>query len=198
MRHFSGQSMVSLLIALIAIGFGAGCKSGPKGNTKAQKQAAVRQMKDAALRDLYASEPGARAEMNQAVGYAVFDNTGTFLLMLASGRGYGIAVDRQSGKETFMKMFELGGGVGIGIKDFRQIMIFRDRAVFDRFIEYGWELGGDADLAATSGGKGGSAARSESTASLQNKVDIYLINKAGAAIQAVATATKYYKDDELN
>jgi lipid-binding SYLF domain-containing protein len=189
--------VIILCVATLALGFGAGCKS-PKGNTKAEKRADVRSMRDSALVDLYKLEPQARGQVSKSVGYAVFDNLGMNLLLLATGRGHGVAVDRKNGKEIFMKMMEVGGGPGIGVKDFRQIIIFYDRPTFDRFLEYGVEVGGDADLALKSGEDGAGATVSESTASLQGKLDSYLITKAGAAIQAVASGTKYYKDKDLN
>jgi lipid-binding SYLF domain-containing protein len=66
------------------------------------------------------------------------------LFLLSSGRGYGVVVDK-SGKETFMSMGSLGGGVGIGAKDLSVVFIFKDASVMNKFIESGWQFGGEAD-----------------------------------------------------
>jgi len=47
----------------------------------------------------------------ESAGYAVFNNTGTNLLLLSTARGAGIAADTQTKKETFMKMISAGAGL---------------------------------------------------------------------------------------
>ena len=44
----------------------------------------------------------------ESAGYAVFNNTGTNLLLLSTPRGAGIAADTQTKKGTFMKMISAG------------------------------------------------------------------------------------------
>ena len=46
-----------------------------------------------------------------------------------------------------MKMRTLGGGIGLGLKDFRAVIIFRNREDLEEFVEKGWEFGGEADAA---------------------------------------------------
>ena len=51
-------------------------------------------------------------------------------------------------------MGELGVGLGLGAKDYRSVFIFHDKATLDKFINEGWEFGGDADAAAKASDKG--------------------------------------------
>ena len=74
--------------------------------------------------------------------------------MGVGGDGYGVAVENSNGKKTYMKMNFIGVGPGIGLKDFRAVFIFRNKHVFNDFVEKGWEFGGQADAAAKSGEKG--------------------------------------------
>jgi hypothetical protein len=55
--------------------------------------------------------------MSNAPGYAVFGNVGSKILMLAMGSGFGVAVNNRTGKKTYMKMIEAGGGCRNGHRE---------------------------------------------------------------------------------
>ena len=54
-----------------------------------------------------------------AAGYGVFSNANLNIIFASVGDGYGIIVDNETGKETFMKMGMGGLGLGLGVKDYR-------------------------------------------------------------------------------
>ena len=130
-----------------------GCAT-PKGNTIQDKRSYVLSMKNETLSKLYREHPEARSKIKNAAGHAVFSSINTNLFLFSSGNGYGVAIDNVSGKKTYMKMNFIGVGPGIGLKDFRAVFIFKNKYVFNEFVEKGWEFGGQADAAAKSGEKG--------------------------------------------
>ncbi len=83
--------------------------------TKEKSPADIRkeidQMASATLQRLFGRNPGAREAYEKAAGYAVF-NTRKMSFMITTSFGAGVAVDRKSGKRTYMKM--AGGGVNVG------------------------------------------------------------------------------------
>jgi lipid-binding SYLF domain-containing protein len=164
-------------------------------DTPAQKKGKSRQMAAQTLQDLYKAEPGVKTSIAKSAGYAVFNNMGTNLLLLSTARGAGIAVESKTKQETFMKMISAGGGLGLGVKDYRVIFIFENKAAFDRFLNSGWSGTGQADAAAKAGKKGG--AYSGAT-EISPGVWVYQITKNGLALQLTLQGTKYYKDDDLN
>jgi lipid-binding SYLF domain-containing protein len=184
----------SILFILLAMVLLVAC-GGPKGANPDQKRQAVRDMAQETLVKLYGIEPQAKTYVDGAVGYAVFSNTGINLLLLSTGNGWGIAHDNKAGKETYMKMFTAGVGIGLGVKDFRGVFIFTTREAFDRFVESGWQAGAQADAAAKAGEKGGAAAGAIDVAP---GVKLYQITENGLALQATIQGTKYWKDDDLN
>jgi lipid-binding SYLF domain-containing protein len=95
-------------------------------------------------------------------------------------------------------MGSLGGGFGLGIKDLRAVFIFHDADVMKKFIDSGWQFGGEADATAKSDEKGGAAAKEGGVDTGGNAFEIYQITKNGIALQATIAGTKYWKDDELN
>ncbi len=159
-----------------------------------EQQADVRIMRDQVLADLYRRDASLREKINRAEGYAVFSNVGVNLIFASVAGGKGIVVDRR-GKETFMKMASGGFGLGLGVKDFRAVFVFKTKQKLAQFIETGWDFGAQADAAAQSGEKGGAAA---GAVTVLPDVDVYQITKNGVALQATLQGTKYWRDADLS
>src|SRR4051794_37740543 len=107
--------LLTSIIAALTVPLVAGL-FGPKGDSVEEKRAAIRKDRDQILAKLYAAYPDTKEKVKNAAGYGTFNNKNLNLLILSSGHGYGMVVDK-AGKETFMDMGSLGGGVGIGGKD---------------------------------------------------------------------------------
>ena len=165
------------------------------GDSPDQKRDKTRKMANQTLVDLYKMEPKAQAEIQASAGYAVFNNMGTNLLLLSTARGAGIAVNSQTKDETFMKMVSAGAGLGVGVKDYRVVFVFKAEKAFKEFLDSGWSGSAQADAAAKAGEKGGAESGALEVAP---DVWVYQITKNGLALQATLQGTKYYKDDKLN
>ena len=163
--------------------------------SKSQKQAEIRKEANATLDKLYKIHPGAKSTIQKAAGYAAFDNFGLNLFLLSTARGKGIAVASKGKNETFMKMLSVGGGLGIGAKDFRVVFVFENPQALDSFINSGWDADAHAEAAAKAGEKGGAY---EGAISVSPGVWVYQLIETGLALQATLQGTKYYKDDDLN
>jgi lipid-binding SYLF domain-containing protein len=189
----SNRVITVVLVAGLAIFLGA-CATA-QGTTPDEKRGSVDVMRREALAELYAKKPEAKAQVEQAAGYAVFSNVGMKVLLLASGNGYGVAHDNETGRDTYMKMRELGVGVGLGVEDFRAVFVFLDAKVMKTFVEEGWEWSGDASATAKSDETGESVGANART---EGGIVVYRFTEAGVALMAAVTGTKYWKDDELN
>ena len=179
----------SLAVILLATGL-AGA-----GDTPQQKQDKIRKMTAETLQELYKKEPPAQGQIQKSAGYAVFNNTGTNILLVSTARGAGMAVNANSKQETFMKMVSAGAGVGVGVKDYRLIFVFENDKALSTFLDSGWSGSGQADAAAKAGDKGGAYSGAEEVGP---GVWVYQITKNGLALQLTLQGTKYYKDDDLN
>ena len=160
-----------------------------------QQRADIRKMANDTLARLYKTQPSAQKAIKKAAGYAVFSNFGMKILLAGGGSGKGIAVDNKSQQGTFMKMIEVQAGLGMGIKKFRLIFVFDNMSDLDRFINSGWELGGQATAAAQASGEGAALA---GAMSVSPGVWLYQLTDDGLALELTAKGTKYYKDDNLN
>ncbi len=164
------------------------------GGSKTEKQQEILQMKDAVLTELFKNKPDTRSQLKSAPGYAVFSNANINLIFLAAGTGYGVVKNQRSGKQTYMNMAEGGIGLGLGVKDYRIVMVFHTVEAMDTFVNTGWTFGGNADAAAKAADKGGSI---EGEA-YYGDVTVYTFTESGLALQATVKGTKFWQDDELN
>lgn len=157
----------------------------------------IREMRDHVLRELFKERPELKSRIKQAPGYAVFSNVGVNLIFASFAGGHGLVVENGffSDKETFMKMGSAGIGLGLGVKDFRAVFIFNDKAKLKDFLDKGWDFSGQADAAAKSDEKGAALAGS---GSFMPGVEVYQITKNGLALQATLQGTKYWRDKDLN
>jgi lipid-binding SYLF domain-containing protein len=184
------------MVTALALPVAAGLFSA-KGDNTEEKRAAVRKDRDEILAKLYATNPEAKEKIQKSVGYGTFNNKNMNLFLLSTGHGYGVVVDK-SGKETFMAMGSLGGGLGIGAKDLSVVFIFKNADVMKKFIETGWQFGGEADATAKSGDTGTSASKEGAADVGANVFEIYQMTDTGVALQATVAGTKYWKDKDLN
>jgi lipid-binding SYLF domain-containing protein len=183
----------SLIAAVLVYALMASAHAVDGNKLNAQKE--VRSVADKTLQQLYKAEPDAKAAIQHAAGFAVFNNMGVKILLAGSGKGKGIAVNNKTKKETFMKMIEVQAGLGIGVKKFSVIFVFDNDKVLNTFINSGWEFGGQATAAAKTKDKG---AAMSGAASVSDGVWMYQITEKGLAAEITAKSTKYYKDDDLN
>jgi lipid-binding SYLF domain-containing protein len=164
-------------------------------DSPAQKKAEIRKMRSETLAKLYKIHPAAKGKIGGAYGYAVFSNAGINLIFASVAAGRGIAHDNKSGKDIYMKMASGGIGLGLGVKDFRGIFIFKTRKAFTDFVEDGWEGGAHADAIAKDRDKGGAA---EGAVTVSKDMELYQLTETGLSLEATLQGTKYFKDDDLN
>lgn len=194
MRSGTFVLSVSIVLSLCLV---AGCRT-PKGASIQEKQNYALQMKRETLAELYQKHPEAKAHLQKAAGYAVFSLVSSKIFMLATGNGFGVATDNRTGKNTFMRMVEAGGGLGMGLKSYKAVYVFNDRSAFEAFTKGAWQAGGDADVGAQYEGQGVSAGTALTTDELSKPVTVYQFTDKGVSLAAVATGTRYYPDAELN
>lgn len=180
---------LSLAMALLAVSLATAA------DTPDQQRDKIRKMANTTLTDLYKLQADARGAIQKSAGYAVFDNMGTNLLLVSTGRGAGIAINSKNKQETFMKMISAGAGLGVGVKDYRVIFVFETDQALSKFLDAGWDASGQADAAAKAKESGGAYS---GAVNVEPGVWVYQITKNGLALQITLQGTKYSKNDDLN
>ncbi len=190
------KTTILLLLAVIIVPpiIMSGCAS-PKGSSAVEKRAYAQDMSSEALGQLYKFEPGAREEIANSAGYAVFEAVQTQFIITSSGNAYGIVRDNQTGKDTYMSAFSAGGGFGAGIRGFRAIIIFKEPSIMNEFVDKGWVFGASGTADATSGGEGVSTS---GAMAFDERMKVYTFTDAGVMAGASLRGVKVWKNEELN
>jgi lipid-binding SYLF domain-containing protein len=185
------MSMV-LSLALVL----SACSTTPMSKSeKEEKRDSVRAMASRTLASLEKKNPEARTAVSDAAGYAVFSDIGLKIVYFGTAKGGGIAVNNKTKQETFMKMFELQPGLGIGAEKYHVVFVFETPEAFQSFVTTGRELGAGAMAAAKNKTKGGALA---GAVTLSKDVYMFQVDTEGAIVGVSITGAKFYKDKELN
>ncbi len=163
--------------------------------TVVEKRQIVMDMENETLERLYREAPGTKEKIAKAVGYGTFSNANINLIFVSAGGGYGVVVDNATGKRTYMKMALGGIGLGLGVQDYRVVMIFKNKTTLNNFVESGWDFGAHADAAAKAGETGGELS---GEGDIISGIEVFSMTESGLALQATVAGTKYWKDDKLN
>jgi lipid-binding SYLF domain-containing protein len=188
------KNVMMVFAAIITTVVLTGC--GPSSKLPVSERISIiDQMEKETLQRLYEEEPSTKKEIRRAVGYGAFSNANINLIFASAGGGYGVVVDNRTGRRTYMKMGSGGIGLGLGAKDYRQVLIFKTRDAMTKFTTSGWDFGAHADAAAKAGETGGEAS---GEGNISEDISVYSMTEAGLALQATITGTKYWKDKDLN
>lgn len=184
-----------IALSILTLGLLAGCTAtGLSGDSPAERRQAILEMREEVLNELYTLRPDTRVQIGSAAGYAVFTNANVNVIFASFGAGAGVVRDNESGQDTYMRMGELGIGLGAGVKDFRAVFVFHSDDALARFMDVGISVGGQADAAAKAGDLGAAV----SGEALADNITVYQLTQSGLALQATVKGTRYWKDGDLN
>ena len=183
------------LAMLAALGLAStGVTAAMSDKDKKKARGDIDKMEGQILAKLYKLQPGAKKTVENAAGYATFSNFGVKIFFAGSGKGAGVAVSKNKSR-TYMKMFEVQAGLGLGVKKFALVWVFDNPSALDKFVNSGWEIGGQANATAKGGAKGDAYS---GAMSVSPGVWLYQLAGDGLAVELTGKGTKYYKDDDLN
>jgi len=154
------------------------------------KRMKIDETADETLKTLFADDSKAAALYDNSYGWAVFDNL-KLAFGFSGGGGQGVAVVRESGKRTYMKMGTAGVGLGLGANKYQIVFLFQDSQTFNNFVEKGWQADAGATAAA---GTHAAEAKTDFT----NGLAIYQLTEKGLMANVDIAGTKYWKNDNLN
>jgi lipid-binding SYLF domain-containing protein len=188
-----GAAVLGLALAVAPVlAQEAGQKTEAEWN--AQKIEAKRSQIDAAagaaLDKLLNENPNAKELYEKAYGWAAFDNL-KLGFFFSGGGGKGVAVEKKTGKRTYMEMGSVGFGLAFGGKKYDVVFLFQTKAAFDNFVNNGWEAQGSAS------GTAGTAQGGAQTGFV-NGMAIYQISSTGLMANVDLTGSKYFKSKDLN
>jgi lipid-binding SYLF domain-containing protein len=184
-----------LIAATALIAFLAACTTtGMTRGTPDSRRQAIQEMRQEVLAELYSIKPDTRGQIADASGYAVFSNANINLIFASFGGGIGVVRSNANNADTYMRMGEVGIGIGAGVKDFRAVFVFHNAQALERFMDVGISVGGQADAAAKAGDLGAAVGGE----AIVDNITVYQLTQSGLALQATVKGTRYWQDADLN
>jgi len=172
------RALVASSSLAIVLAGAAGCGSTPgKSDPGAERRAFAQVTKETAVTDLDSAQPGTRARLDAAPGWAVFSTIGARVFVGDAPGGFGVAHDTKSGDETYMRMTVPSYGAGLGFEQFRAVFVFRDEKTFREFVDKGWDFATDV------AGSG---------------IEVFQLTEAGRVTDPTLAGTRFRRDRELN
>ena len=133
--------------------------------------------------------------VNNAAVYGVFSQLETGTGIGGGGSGYGVVVDNETGERSYMRMVQISGGLGIGLKTLRLIFLFHTHEALDKFVTEGWEVGSEAQAVAALDHEKAGAGMADTA---NEGVSVYQLTKDGLYVRAALHVKKFYPDTKLN
>ena len=112
---------------------------------------------------------------------------------LSAGYGRGVAVSLTDNARKYMQMGTGGAGAAFGIGGFESqfVIMFETPVDFERFVENGYDASADAGL--MEGDE-----RSGTEVKFADGRSFFVLSKTGWRVNANASGTKYWQDEDLN
>ena len=142
-----------------------------------KEQTEIEELSEKALQNLYAKVPSAERVIENCYAYATLSNTGMKLGIFGDAHGRGLAINNETGERLYMRMKEMGLGLGLGVKEYDLIFVIGTEAAASDGVT------GDSIEGASIAAKG---------------VWVYQITKKGLTLDASIKGTKIYPDKKLN
>ena len=188
------KKIISLLIAVVSITFLSGCLS-PSGNNFAEKKENAQIMREDAVKYFIKSDVRFRDLINNSAGYAIVNGTGVDIFLLSSESGWGVLYSRHNDHYKYIKLYSIGAGLGLGVRDFRSLYVFDTVKDIQYFLEHGWFLGAQANAALKFDYGGAGVARAYE---ITRGIRLYKLNKSALILHATIQGTKIWENSDLN
>ena len=197
MRKTAALLMTALVLCLMTtVVFAADTDKSEKEQAKIVKERAkIDELSEKALANLYEKVPSAERVIENCYAYATLSNTGMKLGIFGDAHGRGLAVNNETGERLYMRMKEMGVGIGLGVKEYDLIFVIGTETAWNSFISGDIKFASSAEAAANDGVTGDSM---EGASIAANGVWVYQMTKKGLSLDASIKGTKIYPDKKLN
>lgn len=145
--------MIALLVACALAPGLLGCAA-PRGETFDQREAWADRMADETLAALRQDEQIAATLDEQGVAVGVFEVININALFFSTIGGYGVIIDRDTDKRTYVEIGGGGPGIGAGFTRARSVYLLRSRDVADAFHTGVISWNGEGEIACRPAGRG--------------------------------------------
>ena len=185
MKRICGSPAAVMLAALLV----ASCSSTHRSMSVEEKRDLLAEIEQKTLAELIEKRPETQAEMDRSVGHAVFSNRLAKIPIVGVGEGIGIVFDKKTGERTNLKVQRLDVGAGLGVREYRLVVVFFEEEPLKKLAGGKLELTAGAEMGA---GKGDVGLGTEAVSGKRNeKFIIYQLADTGVSATITVRLIRY-------
>ena len=168
-----------MLVALMV----ASCSSTQRSMSVEEKRDFLAEAEQKTLAELVEKSPDTQAEIDRSVGHAVFSNRMAKIPFIGVGEGIGVVFDKKTGERTYLKVQRLDVGGGLGVREYRLVVVFFEEEPLKKLASGKMELSAGAEVGA---GKADAGLGTEGVSGKQ-KENLVLYQLADSGVSATIT-----------
>ena len=141
----------------------ASCSSTYRSMSVEEKKEFLVELEEQTLAELVEEHPKAQADLDNAIGHAIFSNSAAKVPFVGAGDGIGVVVNKEAGSRTYLKVTRFDVGGGLGVRTYRVIILFFEEQALEKLADGKIEFGAgveagakDKDIGTGAGGITGS------------------------------------------
>ena len=185
MRRICGSPAAVILVALLV----ASCSSTHRSMSVEEKRDFLAEAEQKTLAELIEKRPETQAEMDRSVGHAVFSNRLAKIPFVGAGDGIGVVFDKNTGERTYLKVQRLDVGGGLGVREYRLVVVFFEEEPLKKLASGKLELAAGAEAGA---GKGDVGLGTEGVSGKQKeKLVLYQLSDTGVSATITVRLIRY-------
>jgi len=184
-RRICGSPAAVILVALLV----ASCSSTHRSMSVEEKRDFLAEAEQKTLAELIEKRPETQAEMDRSVGHAVFSNRLAKIPFVGAGDGIGVVFDKNTGERTYLKVQRLDVGGGLGVREYRLVVVFFEEESLKKLASGKLELSAGAEVGA---GKGEVGLGTEGVSGKQKeKFVLYQLSDTGVTATITVRLIRY-------
>jgi len=184
-RRICGSPAAVILVALLV----ASCSSTHRSMSVEEKRDFLAEAEQKTLAELIEKRPETQAEMDRSVGHAVFSNRLAKIPFVGAGDGIGVVFDKNTGERTYLKVQRLDVGGGLGVREYRLVVVFFEEEPLKKMAGGKLELSAGAEVGA---GKGEVGLGTEGVSGKQKeKFVLYQLSDTGVTATITVRLIRY-------
>lgn len=174
------------MLAMILV---ASCSSTQGSMSVQEKRDFLAEVEQRTLAELVEKQPETQAEMDRSVGHAVFSNRSAKIPFIGAGDGIGVVFDKNTGERTYLKVQRLDVGGGLGVREYRLVVVFFEEKPLEKLVGGKLELAAGAEAGA---GKGDVGLGTEGISGKQKeKLALYQLSDTGVSATITVRLIRY-------
>ena len=177
-----------LFLLLLLLSVMCGCTSIPV-DERAEVRVGIDAEAAETLKRMMQSDPAFREKLRNAKGSFITRLSTTKVPVLGGGYGMGVLYERETGHKTYLNVTRADLGAGLGVGQFRAVVLIHDEETLEDFRNGFWKTG-----VGTESNLGSSSAGAQTVG---KGYSVHFVSDSGAGVNASARAVRLSVNEDL-